>query len=161
VEAFPGATGRHGGFPKILPVRGAGLSLFKVLQIVRSAEIFQRRQALSGFSPERSGGSSGLKFFGFYRWPPWALFRVTVVRYSLSFPQRCHLSVGCYESGACCGLSGSFPGALCHGWLLPLVGLLPVLSREALAANPRNGGFPVRLPGSWRGLAAGNRFRFR
>jgi len=62
VKAFPGATGRHGVLSEFLPVRWAGLSLFGFRQVVRSAEIFQRRQALSGFSPERSGGSSLKKF---------------------------------------------------------------------------------------------------
>jgi len=157
---FPGATGRHGVFPEFLPVRWAGLALFKVLQVVRSAEIFQRRQALSGFSPEQRGGSSHKKFLpvsqgrlgrcsGLF-WPglPCPCVKVPLVSWSLR------------KRGPALPFPGSFAGALCHGWLLPLVGLLPVLSREALVANPRIGGFPVRLPGSWRGLAAGNRVRF-
>ena len=60
---FPKQPGRRGARKKNLPVKWAGLALFKDRQVARSAEIFQRRRALSGFSPERCGGSSLLKFF--------------------------------------------------------------------------------------------------
>jgi len=44
------------------------------------------------------------------------------------------------------GPAAAFPGfslgALCHGWLIPLVGFSLLISREALVVNPRIGGFP-------------------
>jgi len=66
VVCFCGGFPLHNGAPWCPPGNftgeGAGLALFGFRQVVRSAEIFQKSQALSGFSPERSGGSSFKKF---------------------------------------------------------------------------------------------------
>jgi len=105
-------------------------------QAGREPKCFDKGRCWPAWCWEPGGGEPGLKIFTGKSRPPWALFGFGVARLPLPLRKGATRKPVATKAGPALPFPGSFPGALCHGWLNPLVGLLPVLNLEALAANP-------------------------
>jgi hypothetical protein len=154
--------GRRGGCSNMLPVKGAGLALVK---IVRQCEPpgFSKKVAREGFSQESSGGSLLLRFLvfnggrhgccsgsGWFRLPGsfsqvaperWLLRTPGLLWPVVSFPTAPFARVGYYHLWVLCRKVGGYR------WLrIPEPEIFPV--------------YTLRLPGSWQGFGACKVFCF-